>query len=90
MFVFFRCRASKPVRRRENSARHDADVGLYARWPVIENVPLSMVKLAGWMLAEAGIGLANRRRGGVPDGRSVMAAQAISTNPALLTPHGRS
>lgn len=53
--------------------------GLYARWPVIENVPLSMVKLAGWMLAEAGIGLATGVAVAFLMEGLVMAAQAIST-----------
>ncbi len=53
--------------------------GMYSRWPVIENVPASMVKLAGWMLAEAGIGLATGLAVAFLIEGIVMAAQAIST-----------
>jgi flagellar biosynthetic protein FliR len=53
--------------------------GLYSRWPVVEPVPVSMVQLAGWMLAEAGIGLATGVAVAFLMEGLVMAAQAIST-----------
>ncbi len=53
--------------------------GLYSRWPVVEPVPTSMVQLAGWMLAEAGIGLATGLAVAFIIEGLVMAAQAIST-----------
>ena len=33
-------------------------LGMYSRWPVLNQIPASMLQVAGWMLAEAAIGLA--------------------------------
>jgi|SRR5579871_653944 len=52
---------------------------LYSRWPVIQPVPVSMVQLAGWAIAEAGIGLATGLAVSFMIEWLVMAAQAIST-----------
>jgi len=52
---------------------------LYARWPVVNPVPASMVTMAGWMLAEAGIGLATGLAVAFLLEGVMMAAQAIST-----------
>ncbi len=52
---------------------------LYSRWPVVHPTPVSMVQLAGWMLAEAGIGLATGLAVSFVLEWLVMAAQAIST-----------
>jgi flagellar biosynthetic protein FliR len=53
--------------------------GLYARWPVVNPVPASMMQLTGWMLAEAGVGLATGLAVGFVLEWLVMAAQAVST-----------
>jgi flagellar biosynthesis protein FliR len=54
-------------------------IALYSQWPVIEPVPQSIVQLAGWMIAEAGIGLAiGLAVAFIIEGLTV-AAQAIST-----------
>lgn len=53
--------------------------GLYARWPVLNPVPTSMVQLTGWMLMEAGVGLATGLAVGFVLEWLVMAAQAVST-----------
>jgi flagellar biosynthetic protein FliR len=53
--------------------------GLYSRWPVIQPVPVSMVQLAGWALAETAIGLATGLAVSFMIEWLVMAAQAIST-----------
>jgi flagellar biosynthetic protein FliR len=53
-------------------------LALYSRWPVV-SVPTSMVQLAGWMLAEAAIGLATGLAVSFLIEGIVMAAQAIST-----------
>jgi flagellar biosynthetic protein FliR len=52
---------------------------LYSRWPVSQPAPASMVQLTGWMLAEAGIGLATGLAVSFVIEWLVMAAQAIST-----------
>jgi len=52
---------------------------LYARWPVLQPAPSSMVQLAGYMLAEAGIGLAIGLAVSFLIEGLAMAAQAIST-----------
>lgn len=52
---------------------------LYARWPILDSPPVGMVQLAGWMLAEAGIGLATGLAVAFVIEGLVMAAQAIST-----------
>src|ERR1035438_4522070 len=52
---------------------------LYSRWPVSQPAPASMVQLTGWMLAEAGIGLATGLAVSFIIEWLVMAAQAIST-----------
>lgn len=54
-------------------------IALYARWPVLEPVPQSMVVLAGWMILEAGIGLATGLVVSFIIEAFVVAAQAIST-----------
>lgn len=53
--------------------------GLYARWPVLNPVPASMMQLTGWMLMEAGVGLATGLAVGFVLEWLVMAAQAVST-----------
>jgi len=52
---------------------------LFSRWPVSQPAPSSMVQLTGWMLAEAGIGLATGLAVSFVIEWLVMAAQAIST-----------
>jgi len=54
-------------------------LALYSRWPILKSPPTSMVQLAGWMLAEAGIGLATGVAVAFILEGMVMAAQAIST-----------
>lgn len=54
-------------------------MGLYSRWPVVEPAPESMVVLAGWMIVEAGIGLATGLVVGFIIETFIVAAQAIST-----------
>ena len=53
--------------------------GLYSRWPRVDPVPASMVQLAGWILAETGIGLATGLAVAFILEVVVMAAQAVST-----------
>jgi len=53
--------------------------GMYSRWPVLDPVPGSMVQIAGWMLAEAAIGLATGLAVGIIIEAIMFAAQAIST-----------
>lgn len=52
---------------------------LYARWPVIDPVPTSITRVAGWMIAEAGIGLATGLAVAFIIEALLVAAQAIST-----------
>jgi len=52
---------------------------LYSRWPVIDPVPASMIQVAGWMLAEAAIGLAIGLAVAFIIEAVLMAAQAVST-----------
>jgi flagellar biosynthetic protein FliR len=54
-------------------------IALYSRWPVLEPLPQSMVQLAGWMIAEAGIGLATGLAVAFIIEGLIVAAQAIST-----------
>src|SRR5581483_2952328 len=54
-------------------------LALYSRWPVIDPAPQSMMVLAGWMIAEAGVGLATGLAVGCLIEGLVLAAQAIST-----------
>jgi flagellar biosynthesis protein FliR len=54
-------------------------LALYSRWPVIDPVPRSMVQFAGWMLSEAGIGLAIGLAVAFLIEGVIFAAQAIST-----------
>ena len=54
-------------------------IALYSRWPVVDPIPQSMVELAGWMIAEAGIGLATGLAVAFIMEGLVVAAQAIST-----------
>jgi flagellar biosynthetic protein FliR len=53
--------------------------GMYSRWPVLDPVPESMVHMAGWMLAEAAIGLATGLAAAFLMEAVTFAAQAIST-----------
>jgi len=53
--------------------------GMYSRWPALNPVPTSMVQIAGWMLAEAAIGLATGLAVGIIIEAILFAAQAIST-----------
>jgi flagellar biosynthesis protein FliR len=53
--------------------------GMYSRWPVLGPVPGSMLQLAGWMLAEAAIGLATGLAVAFIVEAITFAAQAIST-----------
>jgi flagellar biosynthetic protein FliR len=52
---------------------------LYSRWPTIEPAPVSMLHVAGWMLAEAAIGLAIGLAVAFVIEAVLMAAQAVST-----------
>lgn len=54
-------------------------IALYSRWPVLNAAPSSMIVLAGWMILEAGIGLAIGLVVGFIIEAFIMAAQAIST-----------
>lgn len=54
-------------------------IALYSRWPLVDPVPQSMVRVAGWMLAEAGIGLATGLAVAFIIEALTVAAQAIST-----------
>ncbi|HTC32046.1 MAG TPA: flagellar biosynthetic protein FliR [Bryobacteraceae bacterium] len=53
--------------------------GMFSRWPVLDPAPTSMVQIAGWMLAEAAIGLATGLAVGIIIEAILFAAQAIST-----------
>ncbi len=53
--------------------------GMYSRWPALDAVPQSMLQLAGWMLAEAAIGLATGLAAAFLIEAVTFAAQAIST-----------
>jgi flagellar biosynthetic protein FliR len=53
--------------------------GMYSRWPVLDPVPSSMLQVAGWMLAEAAIGLATGLAVAFLIEAVTFAAQAIST-----------
>jgi flagellar biosynthesis protein FliR len=53
--------------------------GMYSRWPALDPVPGSMVQLAGWMLAEAAIGVATGLAVAFLIEAVSFAAQAIST-----------
>lgn len=53
--------------------------GMYSRWPVLNSVPESMMQVAGWMLAEAAIGLATGIAVAILIEAVTFAAQAIST-----------
>jgi len=53
--------------------------GMFSRWPVLDPAPTSMVQMAGWMLAEAAIGLATGLAVGIIIEAILFAAQAIST-----------
>ena len=54
-------------------------LGMYSRWPVLDQVPGSMLQIAGWMLAEAAIGLATGLAVAFLIEAVTFAAQAIST-----------
>jgi flagellar biosynthetic protein FliR len=53
--------------------------GMYSRWPTLNPVPTSMLQIAGWMLAEAGIGVATGLAVAFVIEAVTFAAQAIST-----------
>jgi flagellar biosynthesis protein FliR len=53
--------------------------GMYSRWPVLDPVPTSMIQVAGWMLAEAAIGVATGLAVAFIIEAITFAAQAIST-----------
>jgi flagellar biosynthetic protein FliR len=53
--------------------------GMYSRWPALDALPGSMVQVAGWMLAEAAIGLATGLAVAFLIEAVSFAAQAIST-----------
>ncbi len=53
--------------------------GMYSRWPVLDPIPGSMMQVAGWMLAEAAIGLATGLAVAFLIEAVTFAAQAIST-----------
>ncbi|HTR34820.1 MAG TPA: flagellar biosynthetic protein FliR [Bryobacteraceae bacterium] len=54
-------------------------LALYSRWPVINTAPVSMVQVTGWLLSEAGIGLATGLAVALLLEGIIFAAQAIST-----------
>jgi len=54
-------------------------LAMYSRWPVINPAPASMVQFAGWVLSEAGIGLATGLAVALLLESVIFAAQAIST-----------
>ncbi len=54
-------------------------LGMYSRWPALGQVPESMLQIAGWMLAEAAIGLATGLAVAFLIEAVTFAAQAIST-----------
>ena len=53
--------------------------GMYSRWPALDPLPESMLQVAGWMLAEAAIGLATGLAVAILIEAVTFAAQAIST-----------
>ena len=53
--------------------------GMYSRWPVLDPVPGSMIQVAGWMIAEAAIGVATGLAVAFTIEAITFAAQAIST-----------
>jgi flagellar biosynthesis protein FliR len=53
--------------------------GMYSRWPVLDPIPQSMMQLAGWMIAEAAIGVATGLATAFLIEAVLFAAQAIST-----------
>ena len=53
--------------------------GMYSRWPMLDPIPESMLQVAGWMLAEAAIGLATGLAVAFLIEAVTFAAQAIST-----------
>jgi flagellar biosynthesis protein FliR len=53
--------------------------GMYSRWPVLDPVPGSMIQVAGWMIAEAAIGVATGLAVAFIIESITFAAQAIST-----------
>jgi flagellar biosynthetic protein FliR len=53
--------------------------GMYSRWPSLDSVPGSMMQLAGWMVAEAAVGLATGLAVAFLIEAVTFAAQAIST-----------
>jgi flagellar biosynthetic protein FliR len=53
--------------------------GMYSRWPILDRVPGSMMQVAGWMIAEAAIGLATGIAVAFLIEAVTFAAQAIST-----------
>jgi flagellar biosynthesis protein FliR len=53
--------------------------GMYSRWPVLDPLPQSMLQVAGWMLAEAAVGLATGLAAAFLIEAVTFAAQAIST-----------
>jgi flagellar biosynthesis protein FliR len=54
-------------------------LALYSRWPVLDPPPTSIVQLTGWIIAEAGIGLAVGLAVAFMIEGLYVAAQAIST-----------
>ena len=58
-------------------------IALSSRWTLTQAVPQSMVQLAGWMLIEAGIGLATGLAVAFIIETFLVAAQAISTQAGL-------
>ena len=54
-------------------------ITLYSRWPAVRPVPQSILQLAGWMIAEAGVGLATGLAVAFLLEWLTVAAQAIST-----------
>lgn len=53
--------------------------GMYSRWPALTGMPDSMMQVAGWMLAEAAIGIATGLAVAFMIEAVMFAAQAIST-----------
>jgi len=53
--------------------------GMYSRWPAVGTAPTSMIVVAGWMLAEAAIGVATGLAVAFLIEAVTFAAQAIST-----------
>jgi flagellar biosynthesis protein FliR len=53
--------------------------GMYSRWPALDPLPTSMLQVAGWMVAEAAIGLATGLAVAFLIEAVTFAAQAIST-----------